>query len=231
MPYPPPPEPPPIIRHPPQPQTTETGIIGLEAQISSRVKTQSTISYPLPEYEIEVPDPVSAELLGSTVTIETAQPLTDHQYRFDASFSFTDTDNSCQTPCNRIVVTPPKTPTQESTVIPVPTPADIVEITADRQEYDQQRQIVTAQGNVMVRFRQSLINAEQAQVNLNTRQVIAQGNVALTRGDQVIRGDRMDYNFVQSTGSVYQANGVVYTPSAATDLTVVDPLPQVLLPY
>ncbi len=76
----------------------------------------------------------------------------------------------------------------------------------------------------MVRFRQSLINAEQAQVNLNTRQVTAQGNVALTRGEQVIRGDRMDYNFVAATGSVYQANGVVYTPSATTDLTVVDPL-------
>ncbi|WP_027255186.1 DUF3769 domain-containing protein [Planktothrix agardhii] len=225
MPYPlPPPDLPPMIRHLPQPQTTETGIIGLEPQISSRVKTPRTISYPLPEDQIQASDPVSAELLGSAVTIETAPPLTENQYRFDASFSFTNSDNSCQSPCNRIVVTPPKTPTQESTVIPVPTPADIVEITADRQEYDQQRQIVTAQGNVMVRFRQSLINAEQAQVNLNTRQVIAQGNVALTRGNQVIRGDRMDYNFVVGTGSVYQANGVVYTPSADTDLTVVDPL-------
>jgi len=89
MPYPlPPPEPPPIIRHLPQPQTTETGIIGLEAQISSRAKTQSTISYPLPEYEIEAPGPVSAELLGSAVTLETAQPLTENQYRFDSAFPF-----------------------------------------------------------------------------------------------------------------------------------------------
>lgn len=225
MPYPPPPpEPPPIIRHLPQPETTETGKMGLAPQISSRVKTQSTISYPLPEEQIHPTRPLSAELLGSVLTLEPPPPLTDDQYRFHSSFTFTDTDDSCESPCNAIVVTPPKTPTEESTVIPVPTPADIVEITADRQEYDQQRQIVIAQGNVMVRFRQSLINAEQAQVNLNTRQVVAQGNVALTRGNQVIRGDRMDYNFVQSTGSVYQANGVVYTPSSGTDLSVVDPL-------
>ncbi|HEY9862733.1 MAG TPA: DUF3769 domain-containing protein [Candidatus Obscuribacterales bacterium] len=225
MPYPPlPPEPPPIIRHLPQPQSPETGRMGLAPQISSGVKTPSTISYPLPEYQIQEPYPLSAERLGSVVTVETAEPLTDDQYRFHSSFTFTDRDDSCESPCNAIVVTPPQTPTPESTVIPVPTPADIVEITADRQEYDQQRQIVIAQGNVIVRFRQSLIDADQAQVNLSTRQVIAQGNVALTRGNQVIRGDRMDYNFVQSTGSVYQANGVVYTPSSGTDLSVVDPL-------
>ncbi|MGL5132090.1 MAG: DUF3769 domain-containing protein, partial [Planktothrix sp.] len=191
---------------------------------SSRVKTQSTISYPLPEDHIHRNQPLSAEMLGSVLTLETPLPLTDDQYRFHSSFTFTDPDDSCESPCNTIVVTPAKTPTPESTVIPVPTPADIVEITADRQEYDQQRQIVIAQGNVIVRFRQSLIDADQAQVNLSTRQVIAQGNVALTRGNQVIRGDRMDYNFVQSTGSVYQANGVVYTPSSGTDLSVVDPL-------
>lgn len=225
MPYPPlPPEPPPIIRPLPQPQTPETGKMGLAPQISSRVKTPSTISYPLPEYQIHRTQPLSAEGLGSVLTVETPTPLTDDQYRFHSSFTFTDPDDSCESPCNTIVVTPPKTPTPESTVIPVPTPADIVEITADRQEYDQQRQIVIAQGNVIVRFRQSLIDADQAQVNLSTRQVTAQGNVALTRGNQVIRGDRMDYNFVQSTGSVYQANGVVYTPSSATDLSVVDPL-------
>lgn len=61
-------------------------------------------------------------------------------------------------------------------------PGDSVEITADRQEYDQQRQIITATGNVMIRFRQALIDADQAQVNLVTRQVVATGNVALTRG-------------------------------------------------
>jgi hypothetical protein len=108
MPYPlPPPDLPPMIRHLPQPQTTETGIIGLEPQISSWVKTPRTISYPLPEDQIQASDPVSAELLGSAVTIETAPPLTENQYRFDASFSFTNSDNSCQSPCNRIVVTPP----------------------------------------------------------------------------------------------------------------------------
>lgn len=118
---------------------------------------------------------------------------------------------------------PNPTPTPEGTTIPLPG-ADIVEVTADRQEFDQQRQIVTAEGNVMIRFRQSLVDADQAQVNLNTRQVVATGNVALTRGNQVLRGDRMTYNFVQNTGSVYQATGTVFTSSAGSDLAVVDPL-------
>ncbi len=229
MPYPvPPPEPPPLIRTLPKSDATQAEKIialnGLVQPASSpitptRVSTHATITYPLPLPTTEEADVLSAELLGPPVTLTAdSEPTTPIQYSFNTSFSFAKEDT------NEIALTPTPRKPQQPTVIPVPTPEDIVEITADRQEYDQQRQTVTATGNVIVRFRQSLIDADQAQVNLSTRQVIAEGNVALTRGNQVVRGDRMDYNFVQNTGSVYQANGVVFTPSTATDLAVVDPL-------
>lgn len=234
MPYPvSPPEPPPLIRTLPSSDTIQAGKITAlnefgqpspSFSISPKVTTHATLTYPLPQATPEEVNQVSADLLGPPVspTVE-SETIPSNQYRFDSNFSFPQTEASCPTAtCNKIAITPPQS--QQPTVIPVPTPADLVEITADRQEYDQQRQIVIAEGNVMVRFRQSLIDADQAQINLVNRQVIAEGNVALTRGNQVIRGDRMDYNFVQNTGSVYQAQGTVSTRTAATDLAIVDPL-------
>ncbi|MGF1493906.1 MAG: DUF3769 domain-containing protein [Microcoleaceae cyanobacterium] len=108
---------------------------------------------------------------------------------------------------------------QPSADIPVILPSDSIEVTADRQEFDQQRQIITATGNVMIRFRQTLIDADRAQVNLATRQVVADGQVALTRGEQVVRGNRMEYNLVRNTGVIFEANGSVLTSSAARDLS------------
>lgn len=107
--------------------------------------------------------------------------------------------------------------------IPVIPPTDLVEVTAAEQEFDQQRQIITARGNVRIRFRETLIEADQAQVNLNTRQTAARGNVALQRGEQLVQGSQMEYNFVRSTGVIYQARGVVVTQSTASDFDIEQP--------
>ena len=189
MPYPvSPPEPPPLIRTLPSSEQTSAGKITAlnelgQPSISPKVTSYATIRYSVPPEESNLG---TADLLGSTVTLtEESQP-----YRFDSGLSFPFAQQSClPETCREIAITPGNP--QQPTVIPVPTPEDLVEITADRQEYDQQRQIVIAEGNVMVRFRQSLIEADQAQINLVNRQVTAEGNVALTRGNQVIRGDRM----------------------------------------
>ncbi len=96
-------------------------------------------------------------------------------------------------------------------------PEDVVELTADRQEYDEQRQILTAEGNVLMRYRNSVLDADRVQVNLQSRAVVAQGNVAWTRGEQVLRGQRMEYNFVQGVGTVKSASGELYLPTSGTD--------------
>lgn len=96
----------------------------------------------------------------------------------------------------------------------------IVELNADRQEYDVQRQIVTAEGNVILRLNGGVIDADSLQVNLSNRIAVGQGDVALTRGEQILRGERFTYNFVQNTGELLNATGEIFIPSASQDLSV-----------
>ncbi|MEG4940155.1 DUF3769 domain-containing protein [Microcoleus sp. F4-D5] len=104
--------------------------------------------------------------------------------------------------------------------VPFPvTPADTIEVKADSQEFDDKQQIVTAVGNVVVRFRQTVIDADRAIVNLVTRQVVASGNVAYTRGQQVVRGQQMEFNLGLNTGAVEQASGEIFLPAAGSELT------------
>lgn len=104
--------------------------------------------------------------------------------------------------------------------VPFPvSPADTIEVKADSQEFDDKQQIVTAVGNVVVRFRQTVIDADRAIVNLVTRQVVASGNVAYTRGQQVVRGQRMEFNLGLNSGAVEQARGEIFLPAAGSELT------------
>ncbi|QSJ14853.1 DUF3769 domain-containing protein [Nostoc sp. UHCC 0702] len=93
----------------------------------------------------------------------------------------------------------------------------IVEVTSDRQEYDEQRRIVTAVGNVVVRFDGAVVDADRLQVNLDNLIAVGEGNVALTRGDQVLRGERFTYNFVQDSGELENGRGEINLPSTSTD--------------
>ena len=104
--------------------------------------------------------------------------------------------------------------------VPFPvSPADTIEVKADSQEFDDKQQIVTAVGNVVVRFRQTVIDADRAIVNLVTRQVVASGNVAYTRGEQVVRGQRMEFNLGLNAGAVEQASGEIFLPTAGSEFT------------
>ena len=116
--------------------------------------------------------------------------------------------------------TQPTPPTQNPPSSIPPVSSRIVELNADRQEYDQQRQIVTAEGNVILRLNGGVIDANSLQINLSNRIAVGQGNIALTRGEQVLRGERFTYNFVQNTGELLNASGEIFIPSAGSDLGV-----------
>ncbi|MEO1692665.1 MAG: LptA/OstA family protein, partial [Cyanobacteria bacterium J06631_6] len=58
---------------------------------------------------------------------------------------------------------------------------EVIEVIADRQEYDRARGIITAQGNVVMRFGQSVMTSDSIELNLNDRLAVAQGQVVLTR--------------------------------------------------
>ena len=116
-----------------------------------------------------------------------------------------------------------KTGDKERKPKPKTTPADIIEVKGDRQEFDNNRQIVTAVGKVLIRFRQSVIDADRAVINLMTRQVLAEGDVALKRGSQVVRGQVLEYNLEENRGSLAKANGELNLKTNQRDLTVLSP--------
>ncbi|UBF27632.1 DUF3769 domain-containing protein [Kovacikia minuta CCNUW1] len=104
------------------------------------------------------------------------------------------------------------------TVATPKTAPQVVELTADRQEYDEQRKIFTAEGKVLMRYQGGLLDADRLQVNLDNRVAVAEGNVALTRGGQVLRGQRLEYNFVQGVGTILNARGEIFLASNNSDL-------------
>ncbi|BAQ61856.1 hypothetical protein GM3708_2262 [Geminocystis sp. NIES-3708] len=108
-------------------------------------------------------------------------------------------------------------------------PPNVVEILADEQEYLDQQQIIKAKGNVVIRFSNGILIADEVLVNLVDRIAVAEGNVTLKRGDQSLKGDRFEYYFVQDKGIIFNANGEIYQPSLSQDFrgqTANNPLPQ-----
>ncbi|MDB9487420.1 DUF3769 domain-containing protein [Dolichospermum circinale CS-537/01] len=101
----------------------------------------------------------------------------------------------------------------------------IVEVIADRQEYDQEKRIVTAEGNVVVRFDGAVIDADTLRINLDNLIAVGEGNVALTRGNQVFQGRRFTYNFIQDSGDLENGKGELYIPTTATDFAFSPTLP------
>jgi len=118
-------------------------------------------------------------------------------------------------PSSLPVESPYSSPVEGET--PTSNASRVVELTADRQDYDEKRQIFTAEGKVSMRFQDGLLDADRVQVNLKNRIAVAEGNVALTRGNQVLRGRRFEFNFVQGVGNVQNARGEIFIPTAGSD--------------
>jgi hypothetical protein len=124
---------------------------------------------------------------------------------------------------------PPSQPVTPSPASPLPKPVEslandgVVELKADTQTFDDRRQIFTAEGNVFMKFRDSLLKADRLQVNLVNRFAVAEGNVTLVKGSQVLKGDRFEYNFVQGEGTIRGAKGEIGTRDATRDFS--GPLP------
>ena len=229
--------------NPLQPQTIPTSTelsSGVRSdQPDQQIHRNKTVAYQLPKLKAlkqelassSSSSSVSADSLGPALSLNLANSPSS-QRRGKVSYDFTSSLNfapktfstpetplqtqQTQTSSFPLLSQTPGEPNPEAEIpIPVILPTDLLEVTADRQEFDQRRQIVTTEGNVMIRFQNVLIDADKAQVNLNTRQVVASGNVALTRENQVIRGERMDYNLVKSTGVITNASGVISTDDLA----------------
>ena len=96
----------------------------------------------------------------------------------------------------------------------------VVEVIADRQEYDEQEQVITAQGSVVMRFNQAVLTADRVQINLANRIAVAEGDVTLTRGEQVLQGSRFEYFFFQDSGVIFNASGEYYQTTLSRDTSL-----------
>ncbi|EDX85421.1 hypothetical protein S7335_3122 [Synechococcus sp. PCC 7335] len=90
-------------------------------------------------------------------------------------------------------------------------------LTADSQTYDPETQVITARGDVRLQVGDSVIEADQAWVNLTNRFTLAEGNVLLTTGGQLARGNSAEYNFIQQAGVIRGAVGTLFLPDIEED--------------
>ena len=100
-------------------------------------------------------------------------------------------------------------------------PSGTIELNAEQQEFDQNSQVITANGKVVVRFNKGLLRADRLRVNLKTKLATAEGNVSLVRGKQILYGAQFDYNFEDDRGSILEARGDIYQPTLVSDLNLV----------
>ena len=105
------------------------------------------------------------------------------------------------------------TPTQ-----PTNRPSSPLRLTADYQEFEPQTQVLTAQGDVVLRLGNGLLRADRLWANLANRFVVVDGNVFFTRGEQSFEADRGEYNLIQGAGTLFDARGTLFIPSAGSDL-------------
>ena len=110
-------------------------------------------------------------------------------------------------------------PVGENRTPPTIAPGDTVEIKADRQEFDGERQIVTGEGNARMRGRGAALDAERLQINLESQVAIAEGDAVYAKGQQVLQGDRIEYDLVQNRGGIDGARGDIFTPTTAEDFS------------
>ncbi len=113
-----------------------------------------------------------------------------------------------------------KDPAGGSSTLSLPTPRGEVELNAEQQEFDNINQVIVASGKVTLRFNNALLSADKIRVNLNTKIAIAEGNVTLIRGQQILYGKQFEYNFQDDKGSITQARGDIYQPTLVNDLNI-----------
>ncbi len=92
-------------------------------------------------------------------------------------------------------------------------------LTSDTQVFDPVSQTITARGNVVLRLNDAIIEASELWVNLTNRYALAKGDVLLTRGAQLVEGSRLEYNFIQRSGTVNDAVGTLYLPNVEEDFS------------
>jgi len=209
----------------------ETG--SLQPTPPTRLRAQ-TRDGELREFEFRAPE-VDSELAPEAILEPAGDKLLDAA---EETIEAAETESGAlpaddRSPLERLIEEPPRIPDPAPLPAAAVTPADAIEISADRQQFNERQRIVNAQGNVVMRFARGILTADRVRVNLPNRYLVAEGDVAMRRGEQVLRGDRFEYQLVQDRGIVYNARGEINQRRTDLDFAPVlgnDPVAEAILP-
>ncbi|MEM6252594.1 MAG: DUF3769 domain-containing protein [Cyanobacteria bacterium P01_D01_bin.156] len=147
------------------------------------------------------------EGVAEKATLDITQESTDSTLEQDVSDTLETVDTSTLNSAEQ-----PLTETEPRALDPAK-----LEITADTQIFNADRQVVNARGNVVFKLNNAFLLADELWINLVNRYVLAEGNVILTRGEQEVRGERAEYNLLQEAGTLYETRGEFFLPELEND--------------
>ena len=82
-----------------------------------------------------------------------------------------------------------------------------IEIDADSIDYDRENRIMNGSGNVVVNYQDTVLIADNASVDLNSKEVVADGNIQIFKKDQQISAKALTYSFETGAGEFTDAKG------------------------
>lgn len=87
-------------------------------------------------------------------------------------------------------------------------------VEAGHLEYRERDQVVIGRQEVMIRFGDRILYADEVRVDLQAREFVASGNVLLVEGPNRLEADRLEYNYGTNLGVLHNARGF-FAPSTS----------------
>ncbi|WP_371411110.1 DUF3769 domain-containing protein [Synechococcus sp. UW140] len=103
------------------------------------------------------------------------------------------------------------------------TPPLEIQLRADQQRFDGERDLFVAEGNVSAQINGGLLQADRIEFDSNFSTFAAQGSVRYRRGAQYFQASTLRFSLIQNEGILEDVYGVLDLDSAAIDLNPTSP--------
>ena len=117
----------------------------------------------------------------------------------------------------------PAAPGLKTPAAAVPPPPLELEISADRQEFDNQLQRFVGTGSVRALIGGGRLQADRIEFDPNSRTLYAFGSVRFQRGQQYLQASRLRFSMDEGVGEMDDVYGVLDLDSSSSDLTLEPP--------
>ncbi|TGG93726.1 MAG: DUF3769 domain-containing protein [Aphanocapsa feldmannii 277cV] len=102
---------------------------------------------------------------------------------------------------------------QASDLFGLPTGGIPITVQADRQDFDTERGILVAEGNVITSINGGVLRAERLVYSVFQRRLNAQGGVRFSRGGQYFQASSLRFNLIEQTGELVDVYGILDSTS------------------